>query len=697
MPTNKTPVRPSGGTTIDLTAARIDSRIDELLQAIEGDTHSFEPASILCDLTGMPTQSAAPVQNPVERVLESLEPSTHEAHLGRLNHYEITSVMGRGGFGVVLRAQDQKLHRDVAIKVLSPVLAHDETHRERFLTEARSAAAVKHANVVQIYAVEEHPLPFLVMELVEGRTLHRHLADIGPLPAAQILPLAVQIAAGLSAAHAQRIVHRDIKPANILVESGTRPVVKLTDFGLAHTVDDNHLVLQKVLLGTPAYMSPEQVRGEATDHRSDLFSLGSVLYFLCCGQPAFSESSTIDLLKSVTDKSPVPLLQRVPGLPRRLVRIIERLQQKDAAQRYGSADELLADLERASRQIPLSRLKSPLAWLSVAAAATACWTLLPALSDSPTDTAPGSGDQAALTAALTATSQTRSPGEIASPGSTDSFLAEQKVYDVLAEMARRNPAFDPRRADFGITDGRITFFRSAWAADFTPLAVLTDVERLELYTLEGIGTPTDLSFVTNMKRLKVLKVDGLPLKDLEPLRGLPLEELSMWCWNWNGLVNDGDLSPLEGMPLQRINAGGALIKSLEPLRGLPLTELNLNSTSVTDISPLADLQSLKILTLGTSKITDIGPLAGLPLMELELSNTAVHDLSPLEGAPLRVLSIPGMTIDDLSVLTRVPLNSLRMDYDAAAHRELLQQLTSLEQLNHRPIEEFLNEEVAAEE
>ncbi|MCR9198283.1 MAG: protein kinase [Planctomycetaceae bacterium] len=693
MPTNKTSVRPSGGTTIDLTAARIDSRIEELLHVIEGETHSFEPASILCDLTGMPTQSAAPMQNPVERVLASLEPSAHEAHLGRLNHYEVTSVMGRGGFGVVLRAHDQKLHRDVAIKVLSPVLAHDETHRERFLTEARSAAAVKHANVVQIYAVEERPLPFLVMELVEGRTLHRHLADTGPLSAAAVLPLAVQIAAGLSAAHAQRIVHRDIKPANILVESGTRPVVKLTDFGLAHTVDDNHLVLQKVLLGTPAYMSPEQVRGEATDHRSDLFSLGSVLYFLCCGQPAFSESSTIDLLRSVTDKSPVPLLLRVPGLPRRLVRIIERLHQKDAALRYSSADELLADLERASRRVPLSRLKSPLAWLSVAAAATACWTLLPALSEAPTDAASGPSDPAAMITS----SETPSPDSFASPGSADSFPAEQKVYDVLAEMARRNPAFDPRRADFGITDGRITFFRSAWASDFTPLAVLTDVERLELYTLEGISTPTDLSFVTNMRQLKVLKVDGLPLKDLEPLRGLPLEELSMWCWNWNGLVNDGDLSPLEGMPLQRINAGGALIRSLEPLRGLPLTELNLNSTSVSDISPLAELQQLKILTLGDSKVADIGPLAGLPLLELELSNTAVHDLSPLKGAPLRVLSIPGMNIDDLSVLTQVPLNSLRMDYDADIHRELLKQFTSLEQLNHRPIEELLNPEVAAEE
>lgn len=216
MPVNKPTVRRPAGTPT--AAAGIDSRIEELLHAIEGETHSFEPASILCDLTGMPTQSAAPVQNPVERVLSSLEPSTHEAHPGRLNHYEITGVIGRGGFGVVLRARDQKLHRDVAIKVLSPVLAHDEGHRERFLTEARSAAAVKHPNVVQIYAVEEQPLPFLVMELVEGRTLHRHLADTGPLDAGQVIALARQIAAGLCAAHARRIVHRDIKPANILVE-----------------------------------------------------------------------------------------------------------------------------------------------------------------------------------------------------------------------------------------------------------------------------------------------------------------------------------------------------------------------------------------------------------------------------------------------------------------------------------------------
>ena len=210
--------------------------------------------------------------------LSFLLPSSKPGSIGTLGHYEILQVLGKGGFGIVFKAFDEKLHRYVAIKVMNPQLAVTSPPRKRFLREARSAAAIKHENVVQVYSVEELPLPYLVMEYVEGHTLQEKLDGNGPIEVSELLHLGRQMASGLAAAHAQGLIHRDIKPGNILIEAGAEQKVKITDFGLARTADDASITRTGPISGTPMYMAPEQAQGLPLDHRADLFSLGSVLY-----------------------------------------------------------------------------------------------------------------------------------------------------------------------------------------------------------------------------------------------------------------------------------------------------------------------------------------------------------------------------------------------------------------------------------
>ncbi|HJZ56579.1 MAG TPA: protein kinase, partial [Gemmataceae bacterium] len=272
--------------------------------------------------------------------LDFLAPSDARESLGRLGHYEVQEVVGRGGTGIVLRAFDEKLHRVVALKVLDPVLASNGAARQRFVREARAAAAVAHDNVIGIYAVEgAGPVPYIAMQFVAGKTLQQKLAQAGPLPLPEILRIGMQIAEGLAAAHRQGLIHRDIKPANILLENGVERV-QITDFGLARAVDDASLTRSGVVAGTPAYMSPEQAGGERVDHRSDLFSLGSVLYAMCAGHPPFRADSAVAILRRVCDDTPRPLPEINSAVPEWLAALVTKLQAKNPADRFASAAEV---------------------------------------------------------------------------------------------------------------------------------------------------------------------------------------------------------------------------------------------------------------------------------------------------------------------------------------------------------------------
>ena len=276
-------------------------------------------------------------------VLDCLAPSDWPDSLGRMGTYEVKGVLGRGGMGVVLKAFDPALNRNVAIKVLSASLANCGAARRRFLREARAAAAVAHEHVVAVHAVVESAgLPFLVMEYVPGRSLQDRLDREGALGLHEILRIGMQTAAGLAAAHAQGLVHRDVKPANILLENGVERV-RLTDFGLARAAADASVTQSGVVAGTPHYMAPEQARAESTDHRADLFSLGSTLYAMCTGHPPFRADSAVAVLRRVSDDQPRSIREINPDVPEWLEAIISKLHAKSPGERFQSALEV-ADL-----------------------------------------------------------------------------------------------------------------------------------------------------------------------------------------------------------------------------------------------------------------------------------------------------------------------------------------------------------------
>jgi serine/threonine-protein kinase len=276
-----------------------------------------------------------------------LAPCENPAALGKLGQYEILEVVGRGGMGIVLKGYDRELNRYVAVKALAPHLAASAAARSRFAREARAAAAVVHPHVVAIHAVSgAGRLPHLVMPLIAGESLQQRLDRCGPLELKEVLRIGMQAAQGLAAAHAQGLVHRDVKPANILLESAEVDRVMLTDFGLARAADDASLTRSGIIPGTPQYMSPEQARGEAADPRSDLFSLGSVLYAMCAGRPPFRAETPLAVLRRISDDAPRPIREINPDVPLWLTRIIERLHAKRREDRFPSAAELGRVLEQ---------------------------------------------------------------------------------------------------------------------------------------------------------------------------------------------------------------------------------------------------------------------------------------------------------------------------------------------------------------
>ena len=319
-------------------------------------------------------QSEPPVDAAID--LGFLETSAAPDQLGRLGHYEILEVVGRGGMGIVLKAHDTRLHRVVAVKVLAPELAANPIARKRFLREAQAAAAVSHDHVVTIHAVEGNESagdaetsrrnpPYLVMEFVDGQSLQEKIAQAGQLELREILRIGRQIAAALAAAHAQGLVHRDVKPSNILLQNGIERV-KVTDFGLARAADDVGVTRTGEIAGTPQYMSPEQAQGQPVDARSDLFSLGSVLYGMCTGRSPFRAPSTVAVLRRVCDDVPRPIREVNPDIPDWLVAIVERLLAKDRGERFQTAAEVAELLGRHlahvqdPRAAPLPSALSPL-------------------------------------------------------------------------------------------------------------------------------------------------------------------------------------------------------------------------------------------------------------------------------------------------------------------------------------------------
>jgi eukaryotic-like serine/threonine-protein kinase len=279
-----------------------------------------------------------------DEVLKLLASPNHPEMLGRLGRYDIEKVIGSGGMGIVLKAHDSELNRPIAIKVLAPHLSNVGAARERFAREGRAAAAVVHEHVVAIYNVEaDGALPFLIMQYVAGRSLQSRVDADGPLGVEEILRIGMQGAAGLAAAHAQGLVHRDVKPSNILLEDTVERAV-LTDFGLARAMDDMSLTQTGIIAGTPHYMSPEQATGGSIDARSDLFSLGGVLYFMATGHPPFRASAALAVLHRICRDRHRPVRHVNKDVPDELADLIDRLLEKKPGRRPVSAESVRDEL-----------------------------------------------------------------------------------------------------------------------------------------------------------------------------------------------------------------------------------------------------------------------------------------------------------------------------------------------------------------
>lgn len=324
-------------------------------EAEELARHFAELASIPLDKlptrsVGDPSVDSAQIPDSnksAEDVRSMLAPAQQPDELGRLGDYRVLRVLGEGGMGVVFEAEDVRLGRHVAVKAMRPSVAQSPTAKARFRREAKAAAALHHDHVIPIHLIaEERGVPFLVMPFLAGESLDSRLKREGTLPVAEILRIGRETAEGLAAAHERGLIHRDIKPANLWLEAPSGRV-KILDFGLARGLNTgdgpgSDITQTGAVVGTPAYMSPEQGRGQAVDARSDLFSLGAVLYRMATGQLPFNGTDSMSMLMSLAADTPADPCQLNPRIPPALAAVIMRLLEKDAMKRPQSAREVVS-------------------------------------------------------------------------------------------------------------------------------------------------------------------------------------------------------------------------------------------------------------------------------------------------------------------------------------------------------------------
>jgi hypothetical protein len=598
------------------------------------------------------------------------------SEIGRLAHYRILSVLGQGGMGVVFHAEDLQLQRPVALKLLRPGSTGDLGGRQRLLREARAAALVKSDHIVTIYQVGvDNDVPFLAMELLHGESLDSWLGR-GCRPALpELLRIGREIALGLVVAHAKGLIHRDVKPTNIWLEAPTGRV-KLLDFGLVRSErEQTQLTQSGLVLGTPAYMAPEQARGEPLDGRCDLFGLGVVLYRLCTGTVPFAGETTMALLMALAVRDPRPVRELNPAVPPEVAALVESLLAKEPANRPPSAqavaDTLQALAARAERPRPKDEPDTPVASSVFRAAAPAPAPTVRA------DSLPARRRVGALTLLLVAGVLAVLAGGALWLGRGGRDQAAANLPAPLPDAVRETPPA-PKKADATAEEWvrRVAALRDpaqATAAVATRLRQLNpDFDGEVAPSAQGgvvIGLVLATDHVTDLSPLRALTClrslhckgsarDKGQLAGLAPLRGLPLTEL---VCTGNPV---SDLSPLEGMKLYHLDLGFCpRLRNLAPLRGMPLTDLSLYCCPV--VADLAPLEGMKLtrLDLGGTDVADLHPLHGMPLSTLNLFGCKhVEDLAPLGTSRLRDLNITYCRrVSDLAPLRDLPLVELLME------------------------------------
>jgi predicted Ser/Thr protein kinase len=539
-------------------------------------------------------ETLAPDAEAAEAVRTLLAPPQQPDEIGRLGQYRVLKLLGAGGMGVVYLAEDPQLRRPVALKVMKPAQAASAAARKRFVREAQAAAAIKHDHIVTIYQVgEDRGMPYLAMEFLEGASLDTWLQRGHRPDLRLVLRLGREIAAGLDAAHRRGLIHRDIKPANIWLEA-PRGRVKILDFGLARPAGaGTELTQEGAIVGTPAYMAPEQTSGAQLDARCDLFSLGSVLYRLCTGRQPFRGNSTIDLLVAVCTQAPVPVRELNPAIPPGLANLIERLLAKNPAGRPASARDvinILTALERERAAAPTMDAPAPRPaprrrWPWVAAAvATAVVVVLGVallagqiilrITDSQgnvTDVPlkPGHKIELLQKPPAGAGAKAGTDAEAKWPRIVASLAAEQQVAAVMKKLQDSNPGFDGRETH-KIEGTAVTelAFCTDQVTDIRPLRALT-------------GLRTLLCAGSDPQRGR--------LKDLSPLRDLPLTTLA--------LENNpaADLDSVRDLPLQTLRLAATKVADLSVLRLWPLLEVRGDFDSDAAVAVLRSLWNLETI------------------------------------------------------------------------------------------------------
>lgn len=675
----------------------------------------------------VPPDRADDTHHSADSVVQALlGPAQEEHELGRLGGYRVLKELGRGGMGVVFHAEDPLLQRPVALKALvCDVGAAASEARERFLREARAAAGLNDDHVVTIHEIgEDRGIPFLTMELLEGESLDRRLAREGRLPISETLRVGRETALGLAAAHAKGIVHRDIKPANLWLEtrsqgSGVRgqkdesadkrradrsatsrisPArVKILDFGLARsTSGDATLTRNGIVVGTPAYMAPEQARGDPLDSRCDLFSLGAVLYQSCTGQAPFVDKDAIATLMKVTTVQPPPPCAVAPEVSPPLSELIMMLLAKDPVDRPASAREVIQritaietgllqkasadttrpEVVRAPSGQSRARRSQHRSIIALAAGAvllaaaivmyvrTDRGTLeIQSFDDAVKIAVEQGGEVVGILDPLSKQQLTIRSGKyqlqiLGEKNAGLELITDQQAANTVT-MTRGGKVIVKVRQHQPMAPGAVTAPADDWIKTVQGLPPNRQVEevRAELKK-RNPGFDGKLTHRINNGVVSELVFWSDQVANIAPVRALKnLERLS--C---KGSSRErrklADLRPLQGLALKYLNVDATLVSDLAPLRGMPLNDLYIADTEVADLSPLRGMP-LHFLTVARCKqVSDLSPLRGMPLDNLEVFSTSVRDLSPLSDMPLKYLQVMDTPVTDVSQLKKLPLEMI---------------------------------------
>jgi serine/threonine protein kinase len=648
---------------------------------------------------------------PTKHELNFLAPAQQNDELGRLGDYRVLKVLGVGGMGMVFKAEDIRLGRLVALKVMRPGVASKPQAKERFLREARATAAISHDHVVQIHQVgEDRGVPFIAMQYLAGQSLQTTFTRLKILSPNDVARIGKEVAMGLAAAHDKGLIHRDIKPDNIWIEAETHRA-KILDFGLARDLaTDEALTQSGTILGTPRYMAPEQVTGGKVDHRTDLFSLGSMLYHLASGKPPFEGANIPALLFAITHSEPAPLEQIEKEIDPALTKLILKLLSKSPGDRPQSTIEVVnqfAAIEQGIQSIPMtSSMPASLASVtkvvqpnldssrtpphrpasrSLAGGGAAALALLLGIifltirhrdgaettlrvnqgTVTTLDLAPDSElivqEQPAEQSADRAASLWQP-----TPDQQDFFdqVAALPVENQAAAVARMmqeiNPGFD---GDFKqtIDKNQVTEFvvSTDEVTDIWPVRALTHLQVLRCAGTPDTGKLVDLSPLQGMT-LSILALENNQVVDLSPLAGMPLENLGI---SSNRVL---DLAPLAGMAkLRVVTAYNNQISDLSPLRNAPLTYLNCGyNAKVSDLSPLSRCP-LQVLGFNRTSVASLTALRDMPIRRLVCSNTLVSDLRPVLSLPVDDLRFPLMMYfaPDEKLVRNLPASKLGNDHN----------------------------------